>query len=80
MMLKELQDQALQLPIGDRWRLVQSLLSSIQQETLVFNPPTTNVNSLTGLNSWTQSLVGVVQLGIEEPTESYVDYLEEKYS
>ncbi|HBB34286.1 MAG TPA: hypothetical protein DDZ80_25075 [Cyanobacteria bacterium UBA8803] len=51
------------MPIGDRRRLVQSLLSSIQQETLVLNPQTTNVNYLTGLDSWTQSLIGVVQLG-----------------
>jgi len=27
---QELQNQALQLPISDRWRLVQSLLTSIQ--------------------------------------------------
>jgi hydrogenase maturation factor len=80
MTLQELQNQALHLSIGDRWRLVQSLLSSIEQETLVLNPPTTNVNSLAGLDPWTQSLIGVVQLGVEEPTESYVDYLEEKYS
>lgn len=80
MTLHEIQNQALQLPIGDRWRLVQSLLSSIQQETLVFSPLTTTVNSLADLNPWTQSLIGVVQLGTEEPTEPYVDYLEEKYS
>lgn len=80
MTLQEIQIQALQLPVGDRWRLVQSLLSSIQQETLVPSPPTTTVNSFTELNPWTQSLIGVIQLGIEEPTQSYVDYLEEKYS
>lgn len=80
MTLQEIQNQALQLPIGDRRRLVQSLLSSIQQETLVLNPQTANLNYLTGLDSWTQSLIGVVQLGLQEPTESYVDYLEEKYS
>lgn len=80
MTLQKLQNQALQLPLGDRWRLVQSLLSSIQQETLVLSPLKTNVNSSAELNSWTQSLIGVVQLGIGEPTESYVDHLEEKYS
>lgn len=80
MTLQELQNQALQLSIGDRWRLVQSLLSSIQQETLVFSslPPT--VNSLTNLDPWTQSLIGVIRLDTESLTESYVDYLEEKYS
>jgi hypothetical protein len=80
MTLQELQNQALQLPIGDRWRLVQSLLGSIQQEMLVSNPPTLNVNSLAGLDPWTQSLVGVIHLGEEDATESYVDYLKEKYS
>lgn len=79
MTLQELQNQALQLPISDRWRLVQSLLSSIQQETLSFSSPNSNVNSITGLDPWTQSLIGVIQLGAEESTESYVDYLEEKY-
>jgi len=79
MTLHEIQNQALQLPISDRWRLVQSLLSSIQQETLALSPPTT-MDSFVELNPWTQSLMGVVQLGTEEPTESYVDYLEEKYN
>jgi hypothetical protein len=71
MTLHEIQTQALQLPIGDRWRLVQSLLSSIQQETLVFSPPKTNVNSLADLNPWTQSLIGVVQLDTEELTKVF---------
>lgn len=34
MTLQELQEQILQLPLKDRWQLVQQLLSSIQQETL----------------------------------------------
>ena len=34
MTLQELQEQVLQLPLKDRWQLVQQLLSSIQQETL----------------------------------------------
>jgi hypothetical protein len=80
MSLQELQNQALQLSIGDRWRLVQSLLSSIQQETLALNPPTPSTNSFASLDPWTQSLVGVVQLSAEDPTDTYVDYLEEKYS
>jgi hypothetical protein len=80
MTLQELQNKALQLPIGDRWRLVQLLLSSIQQETLSFNPPNPSENLLTGLDPWTQSLIGVIQLSAEESTESYVDYLEDKYS
>ena len=80
MTLQNLQNQALQLSIDDRWRLVQSLLSSIQQETLVFRPKVANTSTLMDLDPWTQSLIGVIQLGPEESTESYVDYLEEKYS
>jgi hypothetical protein len=59
---------------------VRSLLSSIQQETLVFSSPATNVTSLTALDPWTQSLMGVIHLSTEAPIEAYVDYLEEKYS
>jgi hypothetical protein len=80
MTLQELQNQALQLPICDRWRLVQSLLSSIQQETLLFSSPNPSDNSFTDLDPWTQSLIGVIQLSSEDSMESYVDYLEKKYS
>ena len=79
MTLQELQNQVLQLPIGERRRLVQILLNSIQQETQSFSPPNPN-EMLTGLDPWTQSLIGIIQLSAEDPTESYVDYLEEKYS
>lgn len=80
MKLQELQKQALQLPISDRWRLVQSLLSSIQQETLSSISTSPTVKPLTALDPWTQSLIGVIKLNAEEPIEFYVDYLEEKYS
>ena len=82
MTLQEIQDQVLQLPIGDRWRLVQSLLNSIRQETVVESdtaPP--DMSFLAELDPWTQGLVGVIQLdSTEDPIESYVNYLEEKHS
>jgi hypothetical protein len=37
------------------------------------------IEPATDLDPWTQSLIGVIQLGEENPAESYVDYLEEKY-
>lgn len=82
MTLQELQNQALQLPISDRWRLVQSLLNSIQSETLAVNSPKRDANSFKNLNSWTRSLIGVIHLSeeISSDSASYVDYLEEKYS
>lgn len=80
MKLQEIQNQALQLPINDRWLLVQSLLSSIQQETLLSKPQALKLDSMTGLDPWTQSLIGVIHLGAGDTTELYVDYLEEKYS
>lgn len=79
MTLQELQQQALPLPISDRWRLVQSVLTSIQQETLSSISPSPTVKPLTDLDPWTQSLIGVIQLGAENQTEFYVDYLEDKY-
>ena len=79
MTLQELQNQALQLPISDRWRLVQSVLDSIRQETLPSLSPSSSATAMTELDPWTQSLLGVIQLSPEDSLESYVDYLEEKY-
>ncbi|MBN3874241.1 hypothetical protein [Nostoc sp. JL33] len=50
-----------------------------QQETLSSITDSPTLEPLTGLDSWTQSLIGVIELGEENPTENYVDYLEEKY-
>ena len=80
MTLQELQKQALQLPISDRWRLVQSVLASIEKETLSSISPNSTIKPLINLHSWTQSLIGSIQLHTDYSTESYVDYLEEKYS
>ncbi len=80
MTLHELQDRALQLPVSDRWRLVQSLLNSIQQETLLASPANPSIASFADLDSWTQSLIGAISLSAEDPTESYVEYLEQKYN
>lgn len=80
MNLQEVQNQALQLPIRERWRLVQSLLSSIQQETIVPDHPAQSLSAFDKLDPWTQSLIGVIQLGEEDSKDIYVGYLEEKYS
>ncbi|MEH2244816.1 hypothetical protein [Nostoc sp.] len=50
-----------------------------QQETLLSITGSPTLEPLTDLDPWTQSLIGVIQLGEENPTENYVDYLEEKY-
>lgn len=39
-----------------------------------------NLEDLSELHSWTQSLIGVIRLDSENLEESYVNYLEEKYS
>lgn len=78
---QELQEQARQLSVRDRWRLVQSTLASIQKETL--SPPPLSglpTESLTDLDPWTQSLMGAIPTDADSSTESYVDYLQEKYS
>jgi hypothetical protein len=79
MTLEELQKQVLQLDISDRWHLVQSMLTSIQQEIQLSHSPHSTVNSLPELDSWTQSLIGVIHLEDNHLTESYESYLEEKY-
>ena len=50
MTLQELQKQALQLPISDRWRLVQSVLASIEKETLSSISPSSTIQPLTNLD------------------------------
>jgi hypothetical protein len=78
--LQQLQEQVLKLPIKERWNLVQTVLASIQQETLSSIPPQPTLETLSELDPWTQSLIGVISLESENPEESYVNYLEEKYS
>ncbi|MDJ0799564.1 MAG: hypothetical protein QNJ51_22570 [Calothrix sp. MO_167.B12] len=71
MTVQDLQKQALELPIKYRWRLVQFLLKSIQKETLSSISPGSNIKTLKktfkDLHPWTQSLVGAIQLGAENP-------------
>ena len=64
MTLQELQKQVLQLSISDRWRLVESLLSSIERETRTYTSfqPKSIVNDL---DPWTQSLIGIIALDEE---------------
>ncbi|NES21740.1 MAG: hypothetical protein F6K41_23140 [Symploca sp. SIO3E6] len=76
---RELQQQALQLVISDRWLLVNSLLTSIQQETQSSVSASSTTECLSNLAPWTQSLIGVIEPEAENMTLSYVDYLEEKY-
>jgi hypothetical protein len=66
MTLQEMQNQAMQLSIGDRRRLVKTLLDSTQQETSSLNPPQPNVNLDSSLDPWTQSLMGVIQVDKEK--------------
>lgn len=79
MELKEIQNQALQLPISDRWSLVQTLLSSLEKETLLVQA-LPEEHPIEGLDPWTKSLIGVIRLESEDSLDSYVNYLEEKYS
>ena len=80
MTLQELENQILKLPINDRWRLVESVLASIQQETSPsLSSPNLNTTPMMDLDPWTQSLLGVIQLSSEDIQASYIDYIEEKY-
>jgi hypothetical protein len=72
MRLRELQQQALQLPISDRWQLVQTLLESLQQET---NPALKkgNLSRLRGIAK------GSAISGDKDIAADYITYLTEKY-
>jgi hypothetical protein len=72
MTLQELQKQALQLPISDRWQLVQTLLESLKQET----HPMSQQRNLSRLRGIAKSSVAA---GDTDSEEDYVTYLTEKY-
>ncbi|MFH7026912.1 MAG: hypothetical protein ACHBN1_16250 [Heteroscytonema crispum UTEX LB 1556] len=72
MTLRELQQQALQLPISDRWQLVQVLLESLQQETR-FVSKKGNLSRLRGIAKSQETLSD------EDVAADYITYLTEKY-
>jgi hypothetical protein len=61
MTLQELQKQALQMPISDRWHLVQTLLESLKQEMY---PSLQRVN-LSQLREVVTNSAVAVKLGIK---------------
>ena len=72
MTLQELQKQALQLPISDRWQLVQTLLESLKQETHLMSQRR-NLSRLRGIAK------SSVAAGNTDSEEDYATYLTEKY-
>jgi len=89
MTLQDLQQQVMQLPIHDRWQLVQTLLDSIQHDTQTIAPPSLDSHSsnnssteaaLNHLHPWTKSFIGIVRQPSDNSQEAYIDYLEEKYA
>ncbi len=82
MNIDRLQAQALKLSLPERWQLVQSLLTSIQQETrnLAENQtPDLQTSSIDIPDSWITKLVGVIEVPETDITDQYIHYLEEKY-
>jgi hypothetical protein len=84
---RELQAQLVQLPVSDRWYLVQALLASIQQDTQTAAAAGQSSQSevpldpaLANLHPWTKSLLGILQATDNDSQEAYIDYLEAKYS
>ncbi|TVQ26129.1 MAG: hypothetical protein EA367_00445 [Leptolyngbya sp. DLM2.Bin15] len=72
MTLQEIQDQALQLPTGDRWQLVQVLLDSLKREA---NPnlKRRNLSRLRGIAKTS------APMGESNNQADYATYLTEKY-
>ncbi len=72
MTLQELQKQVLQLPMSDRWQLVQTVLESIQQETISLSKKG-NLSRLRGI-------ARSVNISNDENINGdYITYLTEKY-
>jgi len=71
MTLQEIQNQALQLPIGDRWQLVKVLLDSLKQEANP-NPKKRNLSRLRGIAKIAVTMGSV-------PQADYIAYLTKKY-
>ncbi len=88
MALQDLQQQVVQLPIQDRWLLVQTLLDSIQRDTHTNISPSldsqpsdvSNETVFNDLHPWTRSFIGIVQQPSDDNQKAYIDYLEEKYA
>ncbi|MEB3179555.1 MAG: hypothetical protein VKL59_11045 [Nostocaceae cyanobacterium] len=57
---QELEKQVLQLSLSDRTHLVESILASIQKETLPYLPANPTTESLSDLDPWTLNLIGVI--------------------
>ena len=72
MTLQELQKQVLQLPMNDRWQLVQTVLESIQQETISLSKKG-NLSRLRGIAK------SVNISNNENINGDYITYLTEKY-
>ncbi|WP_434684157.1 hypothetical protein [Pseudanabaena minima] len=70
---QELQKQALQLPISDRWQLVQTLLESLKRES----QPIVKRGNLSSLRGIAKSTTGMDEL---DAKEDYVNYLIKKVS
>ena len=72
MTLQELQNQALQLPVGDRWKLVQALLESLKQEA----QPKVKQRNLSRLRGIAKSSTAQIEADAQA---DYAAYLTEKY-
>lgn len=70
--LQELQKQMLQLPVNERWQLVEAFLESLQQET----SSTTRRGNLSRLRGIAKSAVVADNT---DPEEDYANYLTKKY-
>ncbi|WP_392532353.1 hypothetical protein [Nostoc sp. C117] len=71
MKLQQLQKQVLELPISDRWILVQILLESLQQET--------SSELKKGNLSRLRGIAKDIEISSEDVEVDYINYLTEKY-
>lgn len=72
MTLEELQQRVLQLPVRERWQLVQAVLISLQEEARLAEKPK-NLSRLRGIAKGEKIVTDA------DNTEDYTTYLTQKY-
>ncbi|WP_414543367.1 hypothetical protein [Nostoc sp. CCY0012] len=69
-----------QILLLDFIQLLKKRYPPTQLENHTSISPHETLEYLSELDPWTQSLIGAIRLESQNPEESYVNYLEEKYS
>ena len=81
MEMEKIEKEVLRLTMDERWRLVQRLLQSLQEDTRKeqLKDKPSEVIDKRAYSPWLQSLLGCISSDGLHDKEAYVSHLEEKY-